>query len=164
MDPIERLLAEREINRQLLNYCRAMDRCDAELGYQVFHADAELDYGEIYRGRREGFVDWAMVAHAQMEHHLHRISNVYIEVDGPKAGSESYVEAVFRMASADGPTLEMRAVGRYVDRWEERDGVWAIASRAYLHTTDSLRPLENEPRPVSGSRDPSDLSYEVLSL
>jgi hypothetical protein len=163
MEALELLMAERDIHRQLLNYCRSMDRCDAALGYAVFHPDAVLDYGdEIYRGNGNGFIDWAMEAHTHLEHHQHRLSNVLITVDGEDAGSESYVEAVFRL-TVNGVAHEMRSLGRYVDRWQKRDGRWAISQRAYLHTTDTFRALENEPRPITGTRAADDPSYAVLS-
>jgi hypothetical protein len=163
MNDLELLLAERAITRQLTNYCRAMDRCDAELGLSVFHADASLDYGDSYRGDAAGFIDWAMRTHSHMDQHLHRLSNVLIDVQGERAGSESYFEAIFRM-SHDGVIREMRGAGRYLDRWELRDGRWAISNRLMLHTVDSVRVLENEPRPITGTRDRLDPSYSVLSL
>ncbi|SEP20429.1 nuclear transport factor 2 family protein [Trujillonella endophytica] len=163
--PIEadlaRLLAERAIERQLSAYCRAMDRCDADLGRSVFAPDAEADYGDMYRGTGPGFVDFALAAHAAMDAHVHRIGNVSVVVDGDTAGSECYVDARFRVPSPDGP-LEIVSSGRYVDRWAGRDGVWVITSRRYLHGIDSMRPLENGMFATGGSRDASDPSYEVL--
>jgi hypothetical protein len=162
VNDVETLIAERQITRQLTNYCRALDRCDTELGYAVFHADAKADYGEIYQGLGRGFIDWVMQAHTHVDHHLHRISNVLIEVDGDRAGSETYVEAVFRL-SGDAVFHEMRTAGRYLDRWEKRSGNWAISERIYVHTTDSIRLLDSAPRPITGTRDAHDPSYSVLS-
>lgn len=161
MSDLETLLAEREIDRQLVAYCRAMDRCDAELGLSVFHTDAVLDYGDIYRGDAGGFIDFTITSHARLDAHLHRISNVTISVDGDRAGSETYVDAVFRM-SHDGAALEMRTAGRYIDRWEKRAERWAISRREYLHSTDNVRPLDVSPRPITGTRDRADPSYAAL--
>ncbi len=161
MSDLETLLAEREINQQLLAYCRAMDRCDAELGLSVFHADAVLDYGDIYRGDAQGFIDFTMTAHAHLDAHLHRISNITFSVNSDRAGSETYVDAVLVMTS-DGALLELRTAGRYVDEWQKRAGRWAISRRQYLHVTNGVRPLEPGSMPITGSRDRSDPSYVAL--
>lgn len=156
------LLAEREIGQQLNNYCRAMDRCDRELGRAVFHPDAEADYGAMYKGSAEGFVDFALAGHLHLETHVHRVTNISIVVDGDTAGSESYVDARFRM-SRDGTVVEMHSSGRFIDRWERRDGRWGIAQRRYLHCMDSARPLEGANYPSAGERDQSDPSYAILA-
>jgi hypothetical protein len=155
------LLEEREIAQQLNNYCRAMDRCDRELGVAVFHSDAEADYGAMYQGTGEGFVDFVLAGHKHLDAHVHRITNISITVSGDTAGSESYVDSRFRM-TRDGTVLEMHSCGRFVDRWERRDGRWAIAQRLYLHCLDSARPLQGGNYPATGERDQSDPSYAVL--
>lgn len=38
------LLAKQEITEQIYRYCRAMDRFDADLGYSVWHEEAEAIY------------------------------------------------------------------------------------------------------------------------
>jgi SnoaL-like domain len=81
------LLDEREITQQLTNYCRAMDRCDRELGVAVFHPQAEADFGAMYRGTGEGFVDFALARHRHLDAHVHRISTISICVNGDTAGS-----------------------------------------------------------------------------
>ena len=45
-----RHLDERDIVRQLHNYCRAVDRCDMALGLGVYHDDATVDYGAMFQG------------------------------------------------------------------------------------------------------------------
>ncbi|WP_029430103.1 nuclear transport factor 2 family protein [Blastococcus sp. URHD0036] len=159
--PLTRLLAERAIERQLTTYCRAMDRCDADLGRSVFAPDAEADYGDMYRGTGPGFVDFALASHAGMDAHVHRISNVTVTVTGATAGSECYVDARFRLSGPDGP-LEIASSGRYVDRWAKRDGAWVITARRYLHAIDCMRPLENPMFGTTGTRDTTDPSYTVL--
>jgi len=44
-DLLKRLAAESEIRRRLLDYCRGVDRCDAELVASTYHADAIDDHG-----------------------------------------------------------------------------------------------------------------------
>lgn len=156
------LLAEREITQQLVNYCRAMDRCDLELGRAVFHPEARADYGAMYQGTGAGFVEFALAGHQHLDTHLHRISNLSIRVDGDTAGSESYVDSRFQLTRA-GQVMELSSCGRFVDRWLKRDDRWAIIDRRYLHGLDSARPLEGARYAGSGERTRSDPSYAVLT-
>lgn len=161
MTDLATLLDERAITAQLTAYCRSMDRCDHALGYGVFHDDAVLDYGVMYQGGARGFVDATLKAHLSLESHLHRISNITIAVNGDRAGSETYVEGIFR-GVAQGAPFEMRTCGRYVDQWEKRGGRWAISKRIYVHTTDSMKSGETPRYAVGGARDDSDPSYVAL--
>jgi ketosteroid isomerase-like protein len=156
-------LDEREITRQLNNYCRAMDRCDIDLGCAVFHPDAEADYGEIFQGTGHGFVAFAIGTHAYLETHLHRISNISIAVEGDVAGSETYVD-VCSYRRRDGAPVEYNVRGRYIDRWERRDGHWAISRRRYVHAMDASRPVNGALYANAGRRDRSDPSYGTLQL
>ena len=159
---LARLLDERAIAEQLANYCRAMDRCDHDLGRAVFFPDAEADYGEMYRGSGSGFVDFALAGHLHLTAHLHRISNISIVVDADRAGSETYVDARFRRVH-EGVAVELTSCGRFVDQWARRAGRWAITHRRYLHCLDSSRPIEGSRFATGGTRDCADPSYEVLN-
>lgn len=154
--------SERAIERQLKNYCRSMDRCELELGRQVFFADAQVDYGAMFKGSGHAFVEFAMTAHLQFDSHLHRITNALIDVNGDTAISETYVEAQFR-ATENGAKFDIYTRGRYLDRWERREGVWAIAHRHYVNAMAGKRPIHDIPFGVEGTRDTSDPSYELFA-
>lgn len=138
-DQLNQLLDEREIARRLVDYCHAMDQCDVELGYSVFHPEAVADHGEIYQGTGRGFVDMVAATRKDSERYLHRISNIAIDVDGDEATSESYVDAIVWLTQDDTP-FEMNVRGRYLDRWQRWEGRWVISARRYVQDTDSLRP------------------------
>jgi hypothetical protein len=157
----ELLLAERAIARQLHNYARAMDRCDEELGRAVFHSDSEVDYGTMFQGSGYGFVDFTTEAHKAMTTHMHRIGNILIQVEGRRAGSETYVEARLRLPQGEG-FVDLINLGRYVDEWEQRDGVWRILRRRYLHEMDAKQVVEKADYDCAGRRDRSDASYELV--
>lgn len=156
------VLDERAITQQLVSYCRAMDRCDPLLGKAVFHPGATADYGEMFRGSGEGFINFVMGAHERLDAHVHRVSNISVVIDGDRAGSEAYVDARFRMTH-EGTPMELTSCGRFVDRWERRDGCWAITERRYLHCMDSSRPLGGARFGIAGTRDRTDISYQVLN-
>lgn len=153
-----------EIAHQLAAYARAMDRCDHALGYSVFHENAPADYGTMYQGTGSGFVDFALEAHKGLLVHNHQISNVLIELDGDRAASETYVTMMARIDAGDGVLHDMRSIGRYLDRWEKRDGGWRIAQRQYLHGFDDMWPVTRAGYPIHECRDASDPSYAVLKL
>jgi hypothetical protein len=116
-------LADHSAIRSVLNrYCRGLDRMDKAMSYGVFSDDASAHYHDLYEGSGHGFVDWVWVAHEQMERHSHQISNILIELDGDKAVSEAYVTITLWTQPPD--TREIVCRGRYLDRWERRDGGW----------------------------------------
>jgi len=92
--------------------------------------------------------------------HSHRISNVTIQLDGDRAGSESYVNATVRMM--DGDKLKLWTHwGRYIDLWSRRDQRWGIEKRQYIE--DFAEVIDASPTgPESGRRDRSDPSYAAL--
>ncbi len=144
----------------IFQYCRAMDRIDAELGYSVWHEDGTADYGAIYHGSGRGFVDWVCGAHRTMLATSHRITNVLVTLNDDKAGSESYVIATVRRM-VDDRLLQTSTSGRYLDRWSRREGRWAIDRRVYLHDFDEVREITGSTLPETGRRDRADPSYEV---
>lgn len=156
------LLAKQAITEALHDYCRAMDRIDDELGRSVFHADAGADYGAMYQGSGHGFIDFVHERHAAMLVQTHEVGNISIDVRGDSAGSEAYVTATLRFKADDGELHDIVGKGRYIDRWERRDGRWAISHRQYLHEMDDLRPVSGSRFATQGLRDRSDPSYAVL--
>jgi SnoaL-like protein len=160
-ETLNRLLAESEIRKQLTNYCRSMDRCDMALGKAVFHPGTQVDYGTMYQGSAEGFVENTLRQHESARNHLHRISNITIEVNGDRAGSETYVDGRFRF-EWEGKLIALYTRGRYIDRWEKRDGRWAISHRTYVHEMDGQSEAGDERYAFAGKRDPSDVSYAAL--
>lgn len=152
----------------LYRYCRAMDRMDHQLGSSVWHPGGTADYGVIFEGTGQGFVDWVMVAHANLDRHSHQLANVLIEVDGDHAASEAYVTATLRAKpAANGDVAEITSHGRYLDRWSRRETGWAIDHRIFvddLTTTRTLTAQEaGDPSGGPGRRDVEDPSYGVFA-
>lgn len=163
MDDIAELLAKQQISEALSAYCRGVDRIDVDLARSVFHPDSVVDYGDMFSGSGYGFIDAIAEVHPAMETHVHQLGSITIVVDGDRAGSEAYVMARLRVRNDDGVS-DTVSHGRYVDRWERRDGTWRIIHRHYLHALDETRPVEGEGFPPRGTRDRSDPSYLVLDL
>ena len=110
-------------------YARGADRLDRELMLSAYHADAIDEHGKFV-GTAGDFVDWAMKQHTDAHlSHQHYILNHTCELDGDMAHAETYF--MFVSMNRQGKPLTMNG-GRYVDRFEKREGVWAIAYRACL--------------------------------
>lgn len=142
-------------------YCRSVDRLDIAVGHSVFHEDATADFGESYVGTGRGWIDFICEEHRKFLHHSHQATNIIIELEGDRAGSESYVYATLRRA--DGDNIIMHEFwARYIDTWSKRDGNWAVDSRYCIVDYGSMREVEAIGGDPRSRRDPADLSYAVL--
>jgi ketosteroid isomerase-like protein len=158
------LVDEAEIRRLLYDYCRAIDRCDAELLASVYHTDATEDHGEQYRGDIEGYVRFILdLLQRDFVMTTHSLGNILVSIDGDVAHSESYFSATHVHRPDDsGITLFTLIGGRYFDRFERRNGDWRIAAREAL--MDWSQQSEHQPAYAegvfaTGARDRTDLSY-----
>jgi hypothetical protein len=155
---LEDLLAEREIRRALVDYCRAIDRFDRKLGQRVWHPGATVDYRGIFEGTAEAFMEWIWETHTAYESHSHQITNLTVELHGERAVSEAYVTVRLRLASRPADVVSS---ARYLDRWSRRDGRWAIEHRVFVRDVYSVYDAADA-KPATSSRDPDDPSYGVL--
>lgn len=112
----------------LTRYCRGVDRFDRDLILSCYHPDAEDDHGEFV-GSPEEFVEWVFALHeAGQISTQHCITNHSCEIDGDTAHTETYYQ--FNARNRDESVWI--AGGRYIDRFERRDGTWKIANRYCL--------------------------------
>lgn len=161
-----RMLADRQAIRDcLMTYCRAVDRLDRELLLSVYHADAVDDHG-VFVGDREAFADWVIAFHSRAQRTTqHVITNHVCELDGDVAHAETYY--MLAAMNVGGAPLTLSG-GRYIDRFERRQGRWAIALRKVVSDwwgDPGEASLSLEARAVlnggvHSSRDRSDTSYE----
>ncbi len=149
------------ITDQIYRYCRAMDRIDHELGYSIWHEGGTADYGHNFQGSGRGFIDHVCAQHSSLQQHSHQVSNIIIELDGDKAGSESYITATLRMMQG-AKTMQMCVISRYVDSWSKRDGRWALDHRIAVMEMDEMREVVPMRLHDQASRDRHDPSYTVL--
>jgi len=161
-DALLRAVSDRQqITDQIYRYCRAMDRIDHELGYSIWHEGGTADYGHNFQGTGREFIDHVCRQHAGLLQHSHQVSNVIIELDGDRAGSEAYVTATLRMMREE-RLLQMNVISRYVDTWSRRDGRWAIDHRIAIMEMDEVREVTPMKVHDQARRDRSDPSYTVL--
>lgn len=137
MDTSDELLKEirefrdrRDIMASILRYCRGVDRRDAALAKSAYHADAKDDHGHFI-GPAHDFIDWLIQSHdhtgwSALQHH---VTNHTVEILGDTAHGETYYIFVGRQGDNQ---IQVHG-GRYVDRFERRDGLWAIADRVCVY-------------------------------
>jgi SnoaL-like domain len=157
-----RVLEDRHAIIDLIyRYCRSVDRLDVPLGHSIWHEDGIADYGAVYQGNGRGSIDFICAQHAKTLHHSHQVSNILIDLDGDRAGSESYAFATLRMRR--GTTLQRMMVwSRYVDRWSRRNGRWGLDHRIAIRDFDEISEVMPMGEHDVGRRDRSDPSYAVL--
>lgn len=149
------------ITDKIYRYCRSVDRLDIAVGYSVFHEDSHADFGDSYVGTGRGWIDHVCERHKDFLHHSHQVTNIIIEIDGDRAGSESYVFATLRRQ--DGDSIILHEVwARYIDTWSKRDGDWGIDDRLCIVDYLSIREVETLPGDPRSRRDETDPSYSVL--
>ena len=136
------MIAERAIRRRLLEYCRGIDRCDADLVAGVYHPNGTDDHGSF-----QGLgADFAVHATAALARHALATSHVVGEslfdfVDEVTVDVETPVQAVHRCRDANGREYLERFGGRYFDRFERRDGDWRISARHLTWDWDTREPV-----------------------
>lgn len=157
-------LADKQAIRELIHsYCRSVDRLDNALGHQVFHKDSHADYGaDFYQGPGRGVIDVIIKSHDGLISHSHQVTNILIEVDGDRAGSESYIYGTMRMEQG-GKLRQLGVWARYLDAWERRDGRWGIVHRMVVYDHEEVRDVTPMGQQIRSRRDGDDPSYRFLT-
>ena len=163
---VRRLQGIEEIRSRVHHCARALDRLDAELLRRQFWDDAQIYYGSIYRGSIAGFVDVAIGFQSRMRDTQHLVGNVTVMIDGDRAASESYVHAQHVIEEA-AELKQLVVGGRYLDRFECRDGEWRISYRTEVIDWGRMVPIverwfERSNELPKGVRNAQDLSYRYL--
>ncbi|TXC70283.1 nuclear transport factor 2 family protein [Sphingomonas ginsenosidivorax] len=157
------LLDRQDIHDALTRFARGMDRFDRTAFLSAFHPDAEIAAGPFV-GDPAALYDWARALHdhGQSATH-HALLNHSCTLEGDTAHTETY----YLFAARNRDESNWIAGGRYIDRFERRDGQWRIAVRSTVIEYSGLLPTMPIPfGDVPGidlngraTRDPDDLSY-----
>jgi 3-phenylpropionate/cinnamic acid dioxygenase small subunit len=165
MEPIARLQARASIEDSLARYARAIDRRDWPALRECYHADATDEHGEFSGGLDE-FIDWVSTRHADVPSSTHFLGNCLVEfVDDSTALVETYFIAIQRKKATNGSGGEVDSdiIGRYVDRFECRDGLWKVAKRVVVYDGSRIVPSSYKPRTAKGTLGQRDSSDPVFT-
>lgn len=154
----------RELSRR---YMRGLDRLDGALLGSVFADDATVDYG-FFQGSASDFVDFALGVLSSHHANHHFIGQMMIDVTGERAVGEIYFQA-FHKVTQDGAEKDLFIAGRYLDRYERRDGRWRITFRSEVNDWSRTDPAADEaltgnPASILGKRAPDDYSMPFFPI
>ncbi|MEM9256079.1 MAG: nuclear transport factor 2 family protein [Pseudomonadota bacterium] len=128
---LQHLIDVQAIKELVHRYCRAVDRRDYETLRKLYHSDAVDDHGSFFKGLASEFIDQLPDIQAPMSILHHNVTTVNVELDGDYAEGEVYVLAFHQVATDDQP-LDLIIGGRYLDKYERRQGQWKYGERAVL--------------------------------
>ena len=163
---VARLDAHEQIRSRIHQCARALDRLDRDLLEAQFWPDAQIDYGTIYRGSVQGFLEVAMAFQGSMRDTQHLVGNTVISAQSETASAESYVHAQHVLAQDSG-LVQLIVGGRYLDRFERRADNWRLSFRTEIIDWGRWLPIQenwfdsNEQLP-KGLRSRGDKSYSIL--
>jgi ketosteroid isomerase-like protein len=166
----EEMLDEYLLSKLVHTYCRAVDRGDVERLRELYHDDAVDAHGDFSAGSVEQFLGQLAASRPHIRAMQHHITTVNFAIAGEVAEGEVYTIAVHTIAAGDRDT-DLIVGGRYLDRYEKRDGIWKISERTivtdWARTSDPSAMDRTHPitkGTLSGAVDASDPSYRFFSL
>ncbi|EPX82270.1 hypothetical protein Salmuc_03058 [Salipiger mucosus DSM 16094] len=166
---VTRLKDHEDIRQAIYAYARGIDRGDATLLDPAFHEDAEDDHGNFRGTKHDALAAFAKSAkNPAVSSSVHHIGNILIDLRGDVADVETYFMASQRREEDGKHWIRMR-VGRYLDRFEKRDGIWRVARRKVIDDWSSLDELAQPAREVGpdnnhGTRGADDPSRAVTGF
>lgn len=144
-------------------YMRALDRLDRDLMGDQFWDDAYLDYG-IFTGGPEEFADFCMKALSDHAANHHMIGQNLIEIEGNEASGEVYFQAFHRVVDDPANPRDVVITGRYIDRYERRNGIWKFSYRSevvdWAHDQPATDAFIQGSGNILGARKPDDWLYK----
>lgn len=164
----QELLDRAELTDLVMRYSRGVDRRDFALIRSTYHDDAIDDHGEMFCGSPDEYLAWLPAALEPMDCTIHAISNTLFVVDGDVAEGEHYGYNFHRTRAE--PRQEIIIYGRYLDRYEKRDGAWKFARRKFVFDHGYTTPVDEKSLASSihgaplGKDGESDISFELPLL
>lgn len=158
----QELLDRAELLDLVMRYCRGVDRRDYALIRSLYWDDAVDDHGEMFCGSPDEYVAWLPGVLEPLDCTIHAVSNSLFVIDGDSAEGEHYSYNFHRTRAE--PRQEIIIHGRYLDRYEKRDGVWKFARRKITFDHGYIQPVNEEglagagadaPHGSDDARDPS---------
>jgi SnoaL-like domain len=163
---MQELVDRHDIWSVVLRYARGIDRMDREMLRSCYWDDA-IDDHYAYIGGPDYFIDTTFAAAKAMSHVQHHgLSNHNCEM----ASANAYAETYYTFIGANIEPPHLLSMGRYIDHFQRRDGVWKFANRAtVIEKNFALSEYPDDAQILLGdtsagpllpnTRDRNDLSY-----
>jgi len=168
---VKRLADRAEIYDVMCRYARGIDRGDADLIRAAYHPGAYDDHVH-YKGDVEGFIAATAKRMEGVDNSMHFLGNCLIEFAGPDLAlvETSFISSRTRAPEGDeaaglaaNDAICRQQWGRYLDRFERRNGEWHVAKRLVVVDARFNSVAKAGLRDSSlawGTRDRSDPYYE----
>jgi len=158
-------------------YAHAIDRRRWGMMAHLFHEDAQFGFGDV-AGDWRGFVEQARAIIDPCLATQHQLGQIlYNFEDGGVCHTETYMTAMHTIPAGypipdvfpdKGSIYSAIIAGRYIDRFEKRDGHWRIAHRTGVYDWREFRVVEGVdlsdlPGGSCGAHDESDPSTPVVA-
>lgn len=163
---------DRAILANELRYTRGLDRHDEKLIDAAYWPDAIVTYGRVIKLDELG--PWANDLHAGRAAHQHHVTAINLDIDGSTAHEEGYIlfsadtqrDTSFDTQGTPSPGRVLKGTkatlgsGRYMNRYERRDGEWKMVVHEYVNDL-SIRfdPVDLCATACLGRWDATDISY-----
>ncbi|MCT7661099.1 nuclear transport factor 2 family protein [Mycobacterium deserti] len=166
---LQEMIDEFELRRLVHTYCRAVDRGDIEVLRDLYYPDAVDAHGGFSAGAVDQFLQQISAARPYIRSMQHHITTVNFTITGTTAEGEIYTIAVHTLAGG-GRDVDVVVGGRYLDKYEKRDGTWKIVERTIVtdwarvddpSTMDLSHPITKDT--LKGAPDATDPSFDFLS-
>jgi len=155
-----------EIRKAIYGYARGFDRVDESLLNQIYHDDAFDNHGN-WHGDRDQTLKILLEKgrSGRVQNAMHHLGNMLIDLKGDVAHVETYFVSYAKYAEG-GKTYTRSRAGRYLDRFEKRDGRWRVKNRQVVDDWSRIDEVvafcpdagKNE---APSRRDSSDASYRL---
>lgn len=129
-EALDKVLSHQTIVELGCRVARGVDRGDPDLIMTAFHDDASVVTG-VFNGDARTFAREVGTLLDEVSPRVaHTVTNHWIDIKGDHAVGESYVIA-YQYVLGDHPQ-DVLTGGRYLDRYERREGVWKISQRTFV--------------------------------
>lgn len=133
---LQRLLDKDDLHDLMYRYARGVDRFDKELVRTCFWPDATavfpLSRDAVFRGTYNDYLEIDAASWEPYTAQQHYLCNQLCEIDGNQARAETYQFSFYWTIPGIDPTLNSQNSGRYIDRYERREGTWRIIHREFI--------------------------------
>jgi hypothetical protein len=167
---LQEMLDEFQLRKLVHSYCRAVDRGDVATLRQLYHHDAKDAHGAFSTGSAEDFLSELAASRPYIRSMQHHITTENFAISGDNAQGEVYTIATHTFIARD-RDVEVVVGGRYLDRYEKRDGTWKFIERTIVtdwarvndpSLVDLSHPITRDT--LKGSPDADDPSHRLVSL
>ncbi|WP_156679506.1 nuclear transport factor 2 family protein [Sphingomonas profundi] len=128
---VRRLVDEADIRDVLGRYASAVDWMNWPVAESLFWDDAEMDFGDMFRGSRADFMPFLIGLEEGYKRRMHLFGMPRIALRGDGADVELASITHVRVAGEDQRT-DSFIYGRYMIGMERRGGVWRMTRLLFM--------------------------------